>query len=195
MSFFLASPANAGWTAYTPLSTDTFTAGPGNSFYIFGIQLSGIGTMLTAINMLITIIRFRAPGMKWFRMPLFAWSTLITSVLIVIAFSALSVALYLLMFDRLFDTSFFGGDQGESRLLAAFILDIWSSRSICTGYTSLRDLFRCHLKLFQENYFRLFVYGSIHYFNRLFRLYGMGTSYVHRWIRPPSSIPSLLFRR
>lgn len=107
LSFFFGTPPNAGWTAYAPLSISQFTPDVGNSFYIFSIQLSGIGTLLTAINMIVTILRLRAPGMKMFRMPLFTWSTFVTSVLILIAFSTLSVALYLLMFDRMFGTSFF----------------------------------------------------------------------------------------
>ncbi|PWU67519.1 cytochrome c oxidase subunit I [Gracilibacillus dipsosauri] len=113
LSFFFGTPPNAGWTAYAPLSISQFTPDVGNSFYIFSIQLSGIGTLLTAINMIVTILRLRAPGMKMFRMPLFTWSTFVTSVLILIAFSTLSVALYLLMFDRMFGTSFFTGSEGD----------------------------------------------------------------------------------
>ncbi|UOQ47088.1 cbb3-type cytochrome c oxidase subunit I [Gracilibacillus caseinilyticus] len=112
LSFFFASPPNAGWTAYAPLSVAEFTPGAGNSFYIFSLQISGIGTLLTAVNMMVTILRLRAPGMRMLRMPLFTWATFVTSALIIIAFSALSVALYLLMFDRMFGTSFFGSDEG-----------------------------------------------------------------------------------
>lgn len=113
LSFFLASPPNAGWTAYSPLALDQFTPGPGNSFYVFSIQISGIGTLLTGINMLVTIFRHRAPGMKWFRMPLFTWATLVTSFLILIAFSTLSAGLYLMMFDRQFGSNFFSGEGGN----------------------------------------------------------------------------------
>nr|GGG70961.1 cytochrome c oxidase subunit 1 [Virgibacillus oceani] len=113
MSFFFNSAPNAGWTGYAPLSTDTFTPDVGNDYYIFSLQLSGLGTIFTAINMIVTIIRHRAPGMKLTRMPLFPWATLITSFLILIAFSVLSMGLYLLMFDRMFGTGFFSDDTGS----------------------------------------------------------------------------------
>ncbi|WP_077623508.1 cytochrome c oxidase subunit I [Sediminibacillus massiliensis] len=113
MAFFLDSSPNAGWTAYAPLSTDTYTQATGNDYYVFALQISGLGTTFTAINMIVTILRHRAPGMKMTRMPLFPWASLITSFLILVAFPVLTIALFLLMFDRLFDTSFFSGDVGS----------------------------------------------------------------------------------
>ncbi|MFC0525168.1 cytochrome c oxidase subunit I [Pontibacillus salicampi] len=113
MSFFMTASPNAGWTAYAPLSIDTYTPEAGNDYYVFGIQVSGIGTIMAAINMIVTIIRHRAPGMSLTRMPLFPWSTLITSFLILIAFPVLTIALYILMFDRLFGTSFFAAPEGS----------------------------------------------------------------------------------
>ncbi|RWZ59141.1 cytochrome c oxidase subunit I [Halobacillus fulvus] len=113
MAFFFNAAPNAGWTAYAPLSNDTFTSGPNNNYYIFGLQISGLGTIFTAINMIVTIARLRAPGMKLSRMPLFPWATLVTSSLILVAFPVLTVALLLLMFDRFYGTSFFGGEFGS----------------------------------------------------------------------------------
>jgi len=113
MAFFFNAAPNAGWTMYTPLATDTFTTGPNNNYYILGVQVSGLGTIFTAINMIVTIIRLRAPGMKLSRMPLFSWSALITSVLILVAFPVLTIALLLLMFDRLYGTNFFMGEVGD----------------------------------------------------------------------------------
>ncbi|KHE71560.1 quinol oxidase subunit 1, partial [Halobacillus sp. BBL2006] len=113
MAFFFNAAPNAGWTAYAPLSTDTFTTGPNNNYYIFGLQLSGLGTIFTSINMIVTIFRLRAPGMKMTRMPLFPWATLLTSFLILIAFPVLTIALFLLTFDRLYGTSFFIGELGS----------------------------------------------------------------------------------
>lgn len=113
MAFFFNAAPNAGWTSYAPLATDTFTTGPNNNYYIFGLQVSGLGTIFTAINMIVTIFRLRAPGMKMTRMPLFSWATLITSFLIMIAFPVLTIALLLLMFDRIYGTSFFLGEYGD----------------------------------------------------------------------------------
>ncbi|WP_079477561.1 cbb3-type cytochrome c oxidase subunit I [Halobacillus salinus] len=158
LSFFFGTPPTAGWTAYAPLSLDEFTKDAGNAFYVFSLQISGIGTLLTAVNMITTITRHRAPGMKYTRLPLFAWSTLVSSFLILVAFSALSVGLYLLMFDRLFGTSFFMGEGGnpiywqhlfwifghpEVYILALPAFGIFSdiistfSKKIIFGYTSM----------------------------------------------------------
>jgi cytochrome c oxidase subunit 1/cytochrome aa3-600 menaquinol oxidase subunit 1 len=113
VAFFLDSAPAVGWTAYAPYSTGEFTPGIATDFYVFGVQISGIGTVMTALNLIVTISRHRAPGMKLTRMPLFTWAALITSTLILVAFTVLGVALYLLMFDRHYGTAFFSGDQGD----------------------------------------------------------------------------------
>ncbi|SIS75614.1 cytochrome c oxidase subunit I [Salimicrobium salexigens] len=113
LAFFFNAAPNMGWTAYAPLSTDSYTPGPNNNFYIFGLQVSGLGTIFAAINMMATIIRLRAPGLTLSRMPLFPWATLITSFLILIAFPVLAIALLLLQFDRLYDATFFLGELGH----------------------------------------------------------------------------------
>ncbi len=113
IAFFINLTPEVGWTGYAPLSRAEFTPGAGTEFYVFGLQISGLGTIFTALNLIVTIIRHRAPGMSYTRMPLFAWASLITSFLILIAFTVLAIALYLLMFDRLFGTGFFSGDEGD----------------------------------------------------------------------------------
>lgn len=113
MAFLFDSAPAIGWTGYAPLSTVQYTPGTGPDYYVFGVQISGLGTILSALNMIVTIVRHRAPGMTFMRMPLFPWASLITSFLILIAFSVLTIALYLLMFDRLFGTSFFSGTEGN----------------------------------------------------------------------------------
>ncbi|RLQ96729.1 cytochrome c oxidase subunit I [Falsibacillus albus] len=114
ISFVLGGSPSAGWTAYAPLALSTFSPGPGNDYYALGLQIAGIGTLLTAINFLVTILNKRTPGMKLSRMPLFTWSTLVTAMLILFAFPALTVALLLLTFDRMFGTAFLVGDIGNS---------------------------------------------------------------------------------
>ncbi len=182
LSFFFGTPPNAGWTAYAPLSISQFTPDVGNSFYIFSIQLSGIGTLLTAINMIVTILRLRAPGMKMFRMPLFTWSTFVTSVLILIAFSTLSVALYLLMFDRMFGTSFFTGSEGDP-VYWQHLFWIFGHPEVYILALPAFGIFSDVISTFRKDYFWIFIHGVIHYFNRLFRFYGMGASHVHSWFR------------
>ncbi len=107
---------DAGWTAYTPLANSEFT-GNGVNFYVLGLQISGLGTLIGGINFLATIINMRAPGMSFMRMPLFAWTAFILSALILFAFPAITVGLVLLMFDRVFQANFFEMQAGGSSIL------------------------------------------------------------------------------
>ncbi len=118
-SWFLGGAPNAGWTGYTPLSTvvDGTQLFNGTDFYVLGLQIAGIGTLIGGINFLVTIINMRAPGMTYMRMPMFTWASLITSGLILLAFPAITVALVELMFDRLFNGAFFDVARGGNTLL------------------------------------------------------------------------------
>lgn len=112
-SFVAGGSPNAGWTTYAPLALKEFTPGPGNSYYPIGLQVAGLGTIMGGINFIVTIIKMRAPGMRFMRMPLSTWSMFITSILIVYAFSALAVALLLLTFERLFGTVILSASEGN----------------------------------------------------------------------------------
>jgi cytochrome c oxidase subunit 1 len=115
LSWFMGGAPDAGWTAYAPLSTDSSTSGM--DFYVLGLQISGLGTLIGGINFLVTIINMRAPGMTFMRMPLFTWSSFIASGLVLFAFPALTVGLVLLMFDRIFGTAFFDVAAGGNVVL------------------------------------------------------------------------------
>ncbi|WP_373893873.1 cytochrome aa3 quinol oxidase subunit I [Virgibacillus natechei] len=107
LSFVIGGAPDAGWTNYAPLAGSAMSPGPGINFYLLGVQLSGIGTLATGINLMVTILRRRAPGMTLFKMPIFTWSTFITSFIIVFAFPILTVALALFTIDRIFGSQFF----------------------------------------------------------------------------------------
>ncbi|MDJ0335011.1 cytochrome c oxidase subunit I [Salinibacterium sp. G-O1] len=92
--------ASFGWFAYAPLSSTTFSPGFGGNLWVFGLALSGFGTILGAVNFITTIITMRAPGMTMFRMPIFTWNTLVTSLLVIMAFPVLAAALFALGADR-----------------------------------------------------------------------------------------------
>ncbi|WLR59629.1 cytochrome c oxidase subunit I [Guptibacillus hwajinpoensis] len=115
LGWFLGGAPDAGWTGYAPLSTTS--PGNGVDFYVLGLQISGIGTLIGGINFLVTIINMRAPGMTFMRMPLFTWSSFITSGLILFAFPALTIGLALLMFDRLFGSQFFAAEAGGNPII------------------------------------------------------------------------------
>lgn len=125
ISFVIGGAPQAGWSSYMPLASNELSPGPGQNFYLLGLQISGIGTLLTGINFMATIFKMRAPGMTLMRMPIFTWSTLITSVIIVFAFPVLTVALALMTFDRLFGTHFFTLAGEGMPMLWANLFWIW----------------------------------------------------------------------
>lgn len=116
-SWFLGGGPDAGWFNYVPISGIHYSPGHGIDFYDMGIQISGLGTTISAINFLVTIFNLRAPGMTLMRMPLFVWTVLVTSVLIVFSFPALTIDLLLQQLDRLFGAQFFAVPSGGSPLL------------------------------------------------------------------------------
>ncbi|WP_010649532.1 cytochrome c oxidase subunit I [Oceanobacillus massiliensis] len=115
LSWFLGGAPDAGWTNYAPLSLQS--PGHGIDFYVMGLQLSGAGTLMSGINFLVTIVTMRAPGMTYMRMPLFTWTTFVTSILVLFAFPALTVGLFLMMFDRMFGSAFFDVALGGNTVI------------------------------------------------------------------------------
>ncbi len=104
--------ADFGWFAYTPLSRKEYSPGVGGDMWIMGLGMSGFGTILGAVNFITTIICMRAPGMTMFRMPIFVWNTLLTSVLIILVFPVLAAALFALEVDRLFGAHIYDPQNG-----------------------------------------------------------------------------------
>nr|WP_281361242.1 cytochrome c oxidase subunit I [Kroppenstedtia pulmonis] len=98
---------DAGWTNYVPIALNEYSPGTGIDYYVLGLQISGIGTLIGGLNFLVTIINMRAPGMSLLRMPMFTWTSFIASALILFGFPPLTAGLILTMFDRLFDANFF----------------------------------------------------------------------------------------
>jgi len=104
--------ADFGWTAYSPLTDSIHSPGPGGDLWILGLGVSGLGTILGAVNMITTVVCLRAPGMTMFRMPIFTWNILVTSVLILMAFPLLTAALLALEVDRQFDANIYDPANG-----------------------------------------------------------------------------------
>lgn len=104
--------ASFGWFAYTPLSETTYSPGVGGNLWVLGIGLSGFGTIMGAVNFITTIITMRAPGMTMWRMSVFTWNTLITSILILLIFPVLAAAAFGLAADRIFGTQIYTGEGG-----------------------------------------------------------------------------------
>ncbi|MGV3759587.1 MAG: cytochrome c oxidase subunit I, partial [Actinomycetota bacterium] len=116
-SWFLGGGADGGWFAYAPNTGVVFSPSHGMDFYALGLQITGIGSLVGAINLVTTVLNMRAPGMTLMKMPVFTWMSLVTQVLLVFAMPVISVALFLLTFDRIFDANFFNVAAGADPLL------------------------------------------------------------------------------
>lgn len=117
--------AQTGWLAYPPLSGAEYSPGVGVDYWIWSLQLSGIGTTLTGINFFVTILKMRAPGMSLFKMPVFTWTALCTNVLIIAAFPVLTVTLALLTLDRYLGFHFFTNEMGGNMMMYVNLIWVW----------------------------------------------------------------------
>jgi len=115
--FLLGGAADAGWTAYPPVSSIKFSPGPGMNLWIVAVMLVGTSSILGAVNFMVTIFRMRAPGMTLFRMPILTWTVLVTSVLVLMGTPVLTSALVMLFIDRNFGGAFFDPALGGSAIL------------------------------------------------------------------------------
>ncbi|NMU90448.1 cytochrome o ubiquinol oxidase subunit I [Achromobacter ruhlandii] len=125
ISLFVGEFAAPGWPAYPPLSGLDYSPSVGVDYYIWALQISGLGTTLSGINFIVTILRMRAPGMTLMKMPIFTWTSLVTNVLIVAAFPVLAATLALLTMDRYLGTHFFTNDMGGNVMMYVNLIWIW----------------------------------------------------------------------
>ena len=125
ISLFVGEFARTGWLAYPPLSGADMSPGVGVDYYIWGLQIAGIGTTLSGINLIATIVKMRAPGMSMMKLPIFTWTSLCTNVLIVAAFPILAAVLALLTLDRYVGTHFFTNDLGGNPMMYFNLIWIW----------------------------------------------------------------------
>ena len=124
-SLFVGEFAQTGWLAYPPLSNIGYSPWVGVDYYIWGLQVAGVGTTLSGINLICTIIKMRAPGMSLMKMPVFTWTSLCTNVLIVASFPVLTAVLALLSLDRYVGTNFFTNDFGGNPMMYVNLIWIW----------------------------------------------------------------------
>ncbi len=117
--------SKAGWSGYAPLSEKQFSPGTGVDYWIWAFQIAGAASLMTGINFLTTIIKMRAPGMKFMRMPLFVWTTLFTNVLMIWAFPVITVATGLLALDRYLGMHFFTNSMGGDMIMYVNLFWIW----------------------------------------------------------------------
>jgi len=125
LSLFVGEFARTGWLAYPPLSELAYSPGVGVDYYLWSLQLSGLGTLLSGINLATTILKLRAPCMGYSRMPIFCWTALASNMLIVAAFPVLTATFAMLLLDRYCGFHFFTNDLGGNPMMYVSLIWIW----------------------------------------------------------------------
>lgn len=161
LSLFVGEFAGTGWLAYPPLSGILQSPNVGVDYYIWALQIAGIGTLLSGINLLVTIVKMRAPGMTMMRMPVFTWTSLCTNVLIVAAFPVLTAVLALLALDRYAGTNFFTNDLGGNAMMYVNLIWIWGHPEVYILVLPVFGVFSEVVATFSGK--RLFGYASMVY--------------------------------
>lgn len=159
LSLGIGEFAQTGWTAYPPLSHKEYSPGVGVDYWIWSIQISGIGTTLTGINFFTTILCMRAPGMSMMKMPVFTWTALCTNALIIVAFPILTVTIALLTLDRYVDTHFFTNDLGGNMMMYINLFWAWGHPEVYILVLPAFGVFSEVISTFSQK--KLFGYTSL----------------------------------
>ena len=125
LSLFVGEFARTGWLAYPPLSGAAMSPGVGVDYYIWGLQVAGVGTLLSGVNIIATIVKMRAPGLTMMKLPIFVWTALCSNILIVSIFPVLTATLSLLALDRYTGTHFFSNDLGGNPMMYINLIWVW----------------------------------------------------------------------
>jgi cytochrome o ubiquinol oxidase subunit 1 len=125
ISLVVGEFAKTGWVAYPPLSELQFSPGVGVDYYLWSLQIAGIGTLMTGINFVATILKLRAPGMRYMRMPVYCWTALATNLLIVAAFPVLTATFAMLLLDRYLGFHFFTIDGQGNQMMYVNLFWVW----------------------------------------------------------------------
>jgi cytochrome o ubiquinol oxidase subunit 1 len=153
--------SQAGWSGYAPLTERQYSPGTGVDYWIWAFQIAGVGSLMSGINFLVTILRMRAPGMTLMRMPMFAWTTFFTNVLMILAFPVLTVALALLTLDRYLGMHFFTNTLGGNMMMYVNLFWIWGHPEVYIVILPAFGVFSEVVATFSGK--RLFGYTSLVY--------------------------------
>ena len=161
LCLIVGSFAETGWVAYAPLSENQFSPGVGVDYYIWALQISGIGTTISGINFFVTILKMRCPGMSLMKMPVFTWTSLCANILIIISFPMLTVALGLLTLDRYLDFHFFTNDMAGDPMLYVNLIWAWGHPEVYILVLPVFGVFSEVTSTFSRK--KLFGYGTMVY--------------------------------
>lgn len=154
LSLIIGDFSATGWLAYPPLSEITYSPTVGVDYYIWALQIAGVGSLLSGINFAVTILRMRCPGMSLFKMPVFTWTALCTSFLVILAFPILTATLAMLWFDRFFGFHFFTAGFGGNSMMYINLIWAWGHPEVYILILPAFGIFSevvatfCHKRLF-----------------------------------------------
>ncbi|CAA0103117.1 cytochrome o ubiquinol oxidase subunit I [Zhongshania aliphaticivorans] len=160
-SLFIGEFAKSGWLAYPPLTGILQSPGVGVDYYIWSLQIAGVGTLLSGINFVVTIVKMRAPGMNMMKMPVFVWTALCTNILIVAAFPVLTAVMTLLSLDRYLGMNFFTNDLGGNAMMYVNLIWIWGHPEVYILILPIFGVFSEIVSTYSGK--RLFGYSSMVY--------------------------------
>ena len=161
VSLVLGEFGQTGWLAYPPLSELKFSPGVGVDYYVWSLQLTGLGTLLTGVNFFVTIVKMRAPGMTWMRVPIFTWTILCTAILIMAAFPILTVTFGMLSLDRYLGMHFFTNELGGNQMMYVNLIWAWGHPEVYILILPAFGIFSEVVPTFSQK--RLFGYKAMVY--------------------------------
>jgi len=159
LSLVIGKFSGTGWVAYPPLSEMQYNPGTGVDYWLWSVQISGIGSLISGINFFVTILKMRAPGMTLMKMPMLVWTVLATSVLIIFAFQILTATLTMLSFDRLLGMHFFTSDGGGNQMMYVNLIWAWGHPEVYILVLPAFGIFSEVVAVFSQK--RLFGYVSM----------------------------------
>jgi hypothetical protein len=178
-SLVIGNFARTGWMGYPPLSELAFSPDVGVDYYLWSLQISGIGTLLSGVNFVTTILKLRAPGMTYFRMPVFCWTALASSLLIVAAFPILTATFLMLLLDRYLGMHFFTNDGGGNQMMYVNLFWAWGHPEVYILILPAFGVFSEMVDIFQQGAVRLSLDGPGDARDLRPLLYGLAAPFLH----------------
>ena len=196
ISLVVGEFARTGWLPFPPLSELTYSPGVGVDYYLWGIQISGVGTLMTGVNFVTTILKIHAPGMTYMRMPIFTWTALASNLLIVAAFPVLTATLAMLTLDRYLGFHFFTNEAGGNMMMFMNLIWVWGHPEVyILVLPAFGVLLRGGVDLLPQVALRLPLDGPGHLGDLRRRLHGVAASFLHHGRRPQRQRRSSALRR